>query len=92
MTQKIRLLKKDVLIKPKDINDVVKSIIHIHKEDEGKEKLNYFEVLEVSPNVTMVNKGDTVLIEHLQHTMPVIINDERCAVTSEDDIVAVIEQ
>lgn len=92
MTEKLKLLKKDVLIKPKDINDVSNSLIHIFKEDEQKEKLNFFEVLAVSDQVTMVKEGDIVLLEFLQHTIPMLWNDEKCAITSEDDIAAVIEE
>jgi co-chaperonin GroES (HSP10) len=90
--KKLRLFRKDVLIEPFKKNDLNSSIIHIVEEDEGKQKLNYFKVLQVSEKVTMVNVGDVVLIEHLDHTVPMLFNDTKCAVTSEDDIVAVIEK
>lgn len=92
MSEKLRLLKKDVLIKPKDSNEVTNSVIHVAKEDEQKEKMNFFEVLSVSDEVTMVKEGDTILLKYLQHTIPMLWNDELCAITSEDDIDAVIEE
>ena len=89
--QKLRLFKKDILIEPYKKNDVHKSILHVVEEDEGKEKLNYFKVLQVSSQVTMVKENDIILVEHLVHTPPMMWNDKMCAIVSEDDVVAVIE-
>ncbi len=89
--KKLRLFRRDILIEPYKKNEVHKSIIHVVEEDEGKEKLNYFKVLQVSTKVTMINEGDIVLIEHLDHTVPMLFNDIKCAVTSEDDVVAIMD-
>jgi len=89
--QKLRLFKKDILITPIKKNDVRSSIIHVVEDEEGQEKLNYFKVLQVSEKVTMVKEGDVVLVEHLGHTPPMVWNDVKCAVTSEDDVVAVLD-
>lgn len=91
MTTKIRLLKKDVLIRPMDINEYTDSVIHIKKDDQHTDYLNYFEVLQISDEVTLMKAGDTVLLKHLQHTPPFELNGVMCAVTSEDEISAVIE-
>jgi co-chaperonin GroES (HSP10) len=90
--KKLRLFRKDVLIEPFKKNDLGTSLIHVVESDEGKQKLNYFKVLQVSDKVTMFGVGDVILIEHLDHTVPMLFNDIKCAVTSEDDVVAVIEK
>lgn len=92
MTIKIRLLKKDILIRPLDVNEYTNSIIHIKKENQHEDKLNYFEVLQVSDQVTLMKTGDTIMLDHLKHTPPFVLNNIKCAVTSEDDVAVVIEK
>ena len=89
----MRMLRKDVLVTQKDYYEIHKSEAGIIVVDDqvGKEKLNYFEVLKVSKNVTMVKEGDIILLEHLTHTPPQLIDNKMCAVVSEDDIVGVLE-
>jgi len=89
---KIRLLKKDILIRPMDVNEYTSSIIYIKKDNQHEDKLNYFEVLQVSDQVTLMKAGDTIMLEHLKHTPPFMLNSVKCAVTSEDDVAAVIEK
>lgn len=92
MLKKLKLLKKDILITPKDINEVTDSIIHVVKADEQKEKLNYFDVIDVSEQVTMVKPGDVILLEYMHHTIPMDWNGRMCSVTSEDEVVAVFDK
>lgn len=75
-----------------DINEYASTIIHIKKVEQHTDKLNYFEVLQVSDKVTLMKAGDTILLDHLVHTPPFEFNGVMCAVTSEDEVSAVIEQ
>lgn len=88
--QKLKLMHKDVLIKPRSKNEFVKTSLLLMDQKKGDD-INFYEVLDVSDRVTMVKRGDVVLIEGANHTVPMLWNDERCAITSEDDIVGVIE-
>jgi len=90
MTTNIRLLKKDILIRPMDINEYSESVIHIAKEDQHQDAVNYFEVLQISDKVTLMDAGDTILLDHLHHTPPFELNGVMVAVTSEDDVAAVL--
>lgn len=89
--QKLRLFKRDILIEPCEKNEIFKSVIHVVEAEEGQEKFNYFKVLQISDKVTMVKENDIIMVEHLNHTPPILWNDKMCAVTSEDDVVAVLE-
>lgn len=89
--QKMKLLKRDILIRALDINERIDSVIHVQLAEQHTDKLNYFEVLQVSDQVTMIKAGDTILLDHLKHTPPFFWNDVKCAVTSEDDVSAVID-
>lgn len=91
MSGKLRLLKKDILVTPKNINEVEKSTIHIVSDSEQKEKLNYFEVLVVSDQVTMVKPGDIIILGYMNHMSPIEWEGKMCAITSEDMVEAVIE-
>lgn len=88
----IKLLKKDILIRPMDINEYSDSAIYIKKKEQHTDKLNYFEVLQVSDKVTLMKAGDTILLDHLKHTPPFELNNIKCAVTSEDDVAVVLEK
>ena len=90
MTTIKRLMRRDILIRPMDINEYTNSIIHIHKEEQHTDKLNYFEVLKVSDQVTLMKEGDTILLHHLEHMPPFEYDGIMCTVTSEDDVAAVI--
>lgn len=85
-----RLMRRDILLRPMDVNEYTSSIIHIHKRDQHTEALNYFEVLQISEKVTMMEVGDTVLLPHLKHMPPFTFDGVRCAVTSEDEVIAVL--
>ena len=89
---KLKLFKRDVLIAPVDTSVVEKSIVYVKREDENKKKLNYFEVLDVSSQVTMVKPGDIILLEYMKHTLVMEWNNKMCAITSEDEISAVIDK
>jgi hypothetical protein len=88
----IRLLRKDVLITSIDKNEVVKSVIHVIEHDEQQQALNYFKVLRVSDKVTEVVPGDIIILGMGNHTVPVMVENMLVAVTSEDDIEAVVEE
>jgi co-chaperonin GroES (HSP10) len=85
----LRLLHNDVLIRSKKLE--VSSTIAVVQKNERKEKLNAFEVISVSPNVTLVKPGDTILVNYGEHTIPMLWNGETCAITSENSIAAVLE-
>lgn len=90
MTTKIRLLKRDILIRPLDVNEYTNSIIHIKEHGQHDKELNYFEVLQISDKVTMIEVGDTILLHHLQHVPPFDLNGVKCTITSEDEVEAVL--
>ena len=48
--------------------------------------------MDVSHRVTLVKPGDVILLEAAKHTIPMIWKDIQCAITSEKDIVAIIEE
>jgi len=92
MTTIRRLMRRDILLRPMDVNEYTDSVIHIQKAEQHTDKLNYFEVLQVSEQVTMMKTGDTVLLRHLEHMPPFEFNGVMCTITSEDDVEAVIEK
>lgn len=92
MIDKIRLLNKDVLITPINKNEVFESIIHVVESDEHQQPLNYFRVLKVSPEVTEVQKDDIIMLRMGNHTPVVYVDTFRVAITSEDDVEAVVEK
>lgn len=87
----IKLLREDILIKKHPLKNMLSSIIDVISDDEQKEKLNWFEVLSVSENVTEVVVGDVILLEYLKHTIPVELDGEMCAITEQQYIVGVLE-
>lgn len=88
---KVKLMNRDILIKPEPIDNVSGSSLLLVLDDEGKEDANYFRVLEVSKRVTEVKQGDIILLEFAMHTEPMYIDDQRVAVTSEEKILGVLE-
>lgn len=91
MIDKIKLFRKDVIITPYEKNALNGSIIHVVEYDEGKEGLNFFKVLRVSDKVESVKEGDIVILKMGKHTPPSQFGDVRAAITSEDDIEAIVE-
>lgn len=85
-----RLLHKDILIKHRNTNDFNSSPIYMF-DDENKSDIMFFEVVKVSPNVTLVKEGDVVLLPWSRVIPPFMVGDERLTITSEDEIYAVIE-
>ena len=92
MNDRLVLLKKDILVEPVKNQEVNPSEIIVVDSEEKNEALLYFRVLVISDNVTMVREGDVIILQHGDHTPPVRWNGVLCAVTSEDDVVAVLEE
>ena len=91
MIDSIRLLKKDILITPFNKNDLGESVIHLIDDGKQEDSLNYFEVLKVSEKVVEVKKGDIIILSIGNHTAPVMVDNKRVAITSEEDVEAVVE-
>lgn len=92
MKDELVLLKKDILVKPLKYQDVHQtSIIVVDDESSKVDAAQYFEVLKISDKVTMIKEGDTVIIHQGMHTIPMLWEDVMCAITSEDDVLAVLE-
>lgn len=93
MIEKLRLMRRDVLIKSKNKNEFLRTdnLIYV-PEDKKEDKIQFYEVLIISDKVTMFKVGDIILLEWGEHTLPMEWNGIRCAVTSEDDILAVLEK
>lgn len=91
MIDKLKLFRKDILVTPIDKNEVYNSIIHVVESEEQREELNFFKVLKISKEVTEVVEGDIILLGMGKHTPPTIIDGIRVAITSENDVEAVIE-
>lgn len=90
---KLKLLKKDILIKKKSINEITKSRIHLVLADEQKEGANYFEVVQVSPEVTEFKAGDTILLPFGAHTIPFVMDDgQEYAISDELQVMGVLEE
>jgi len=86
----LTMLHRDILIKSKNKNDYISTTILL-LNDSKEDKINFYEVLGVSKKVTMIKIGDIILLENANHTVPIMWNDQRCAITSEDDVVGVLE-
>ena len=86
-----RLLHKDILIKHRNTNDFTGSSIRL-LDDENKSDLMYFEVLQVSPDVTEIEVGDVVILPWPNVMMPFLLNGERVTITSEDEVWAVLKE
>lgn len=56
------LMRKSILIRVKPMREVRNSAIY-YKDDIEEQKIQFFEVLKVSPNVTLVEAGQTVGID-----------------------------
>ena len=84
-------MHNDVLIKPRDKNDFVSTNFFLGF-DKKEEDIKFYEVMDVSHRVTNVKPGDVILLETAKHTIPMIWKDIHCAITSEEDIVAIIEE
>lgn len=92
--EELKLLNKDVMITEVDqqkYKGASESDIVIIESDEKQKNLQYHEVVNVSSRVTEVKVGDIILLELAKHTIPVMLNNRRYAITSEDDIVGVVE-
>lgn len=87
----IRLMNRDVLIRPKPLNEIQSSSIVVVSKKEQNEKANWFEVVKVSSRVKEVNVGDTVLVPYATHTPIMLVDNQRMAITDEDSIIGVIE-
>lgn len=64
-----RLLHNDILLEMKPKQDVQRGLIHV-KESIEESCMQYFTVLEVSPTVTLVKKGDVILMSWKRITNP----------------------
>jgi co-chaperonin GroES (HSP10) len=92
MKEELVLLRKDVLLKPYDYDKVNPSnIIVVEDEKQTDKAMGYYEVLKTSSDVTEVKPGDVVVLEFRKHTIPMRWEGDLCAITSEEDIVAVLE-
>jgi co-chaperonin GroES (HSP10) len=91
MKDDLVLLKRDILVKPLKYQEVHQtSIIVVDDESSKRDAAQFFEVLQVSKEVTMIKKGDTIVIHQGMHTIPMLWEDVMCAITSEDDVLAVL--
>jgi len=87
---KLKLMHNDVLIKPKNKNDFVNTTIFLGI-DKREDDINFYEVVDVSDKVTSVKPGNIILLESSQHTIPMIWKNVMSAITSEEYIIAIIE-
>jgi co-chaperonin GroES (HSP10) len=87
----LKMIHKDILIKSKNKNNYISTSIILPK-DSKDDKINFYEVIKISKKVTMVKNGDIILLENGNHTIPIMWKDQRCAVTSEDDVIGVLEE
>lgn len=91
MIESIRLMNKDILIRPKPVSELRQSLIIPIYKQEQREKANLFEVLKVSGRVVQVKAGDVVLVPYIAHTPIMMIDGIRVAITDENTIMGVIE-
>lgn len=92
MQEKLKLLNKDILIKKKPINDLRSGSIHLVLENEQREGVNFFEVVQVSDKVTEVRAGDVIILPYGAHTIPFVMDDhQEYAITDEDQVMGVVE-
>lgn len=84
----LRPLHDDVLVTPKDSNEISDSVIYI--KDDRKDGTNWFSVLAVGDDVKEIKVGDIVLLKFGDHTVPVDVDGVRVAVSSEKDVLAVM--
>lgn len=89
--EKLRLLNDDILVTYMEQQKYVSDIIDVINPKERQESVQYFKVVRVSPKVTDVKVGDTILLELGHHTIPFTINIDRYAITSVKEVIAVIE-
>lgn len=89
-----KLIRKDILIKLKPEHEVKKSAIY-YKEDIDNNKIQHFEVLKVSDNVTLVKVGDIVGISWLNCTSQFdgMFNGvrEKMGISDEDQVEFILE-
>lgn len=91
MIEKLRLKKKDILIKPKNKNDIGTSSIVLIDDERQTDDLNFFEVLKVAPDVVDVSAGDIILLKMGDHTESFFLDNMRVAITEEEKVEAVVE-
>lgn len=90
-----RLLKKDILIEMKPKMAVNKGIIHV-KESIEESSIQFFTVLLVSPDVTLVKAGDTIAMSWKRITSPFMAEFKgrtvKVGITSEEEVDVVVEE
>lgn len=92
----LRPMKKDVVVKLKRKNEVEGFSRFIVQENTEESKIQYFEVLKKSDEVTMMEVGDIIMCEWTRMTPPFQVLDDNgvlmdVGVTSQDEIIAVVE-
>jgi len=85
-------MHNDILVHMIPQSDIFKSDIIIIDSEEKNKEMSYFKVLKVSPLVTDVVVGDTIILPHLGHTPPFELGGIMCAVVGERDVVGVLDE
>lgn len=87
---RMKTLHDDVLLEYVDQNEVsTSSIISVH--DDTEDHYQFYRVVVVGPDCTGVKPGDIVIAHWKRITIPFRIDSKRYGVTSEKEILGVLE-
>lgn len=90
----MKLLRKDILVKPKTKVEVTNSLIYT-KESVNDSDIQFFEVISIADAVTMVKVGDIIGCSWRNMTPPMIMEldgtDVKVGITDEDKIEFIYE-
>ncbi len=92
MLEKLIPIKKDLLLKETDVNQVEKRLVHIITDKlQQRNEFRYYEVLDIGPEVTDIAIGDIVLVSWANTVPSFYWEGSKLTLTSESKIIAVVE-
>lgn len=95
--ERLRLIRKDILIRPLDPNDIGKKLIKVYGRDKtqeqlrGENKVKLYTVLVTGPSCKEVKVGDTIMVNWVDTVPPVEFNGEMVTLTDESRVLGICE-
>lgn len=89
--ENFRPMNDDVLLEHFDANKLSGNLIYMI-EDDTEHKYQYYKVVKTGPKCQAVSIGDTILMHWANMTPPFEIDGRKYAVTSEQEVHAIVEE